>query len=208
MDAPPRLAALSCGVRTVVKERAEDRMPPVRGGQLTEAQRNASAAFAAARHTDVFGPFVPLLRSPELMSRVRELGDYLRFKSALPPRLSEWVILITAREWTQQYEWNVHHPIAIQAGLSPAVTDALAEGRRPLEMSEEEEILYDFCIELHRHQNVSDPTYQRAVSRFGERGVVDAVGICGYYTFLAMVLNVARTPLPVGQTPALALLPR
>ena len=187
---------------------AQDRMPPIPAAELTGAQKKAVAEFVAARNTDVFGPFVPLLRSPEMMERARALGDYLRFRSALPPRLSELVILITARLWTQQYEWSIHCPIAIAAGLSPEVTGAIAEGRRPLHLSEEEALLYDFCVELYHHRSVSDATYERAVSRFGERGVIDTMGICGYYSFLAMVLNVARTPLPAGQAAALTPFPR
>jgi 4-carboxymuconolactone decarboxylase len=184
-----------------------DRLPPLAGDRLTEAQRQAAEAFAAARGCEVFGPYVPLLRSPVLMSRVREAGDYLRFGSALPPSLREFVILMTARAWTQQYEWSIHHPIALAAGLDPAVAAAIADGSRPRRLTEDEEVLYDFCTELHGHRSVSDATYERAVARFGEQGVVDTVGICGFYALLAMVLNVARTPLPEGRTPELAPFP-
>ena len=171
-----------------------DRLPPLANDQLTSAQRDAVAAFKAARGTDVSGPFYPLLRSPELMTRARAMGDYLRYKSALPPRLSEFVILMTARQWTQQYEWNAHYPIALKAGLTPEIANAIAEGRRPAQMSEEEAILFEFCQELHRDKSVSDATYAKALKAFGEQGVIDTVGISGYYTLLAMVLNTARTP--------------
>lgn len=171
-----------------------DRLPPLPDAQLTASQREAVAAFTAARGADVSGPFHPLLRSPELMMRTRALGDYLRFRSALPPRLSELVILITAREWTQQFEWNTHYRIAIEAGVAPAIADAIAGGVRPAQMSDEQAILYDFCRELHRNRSVSDATYTKAIAAFGEQGVIDAVGICGYYTLLAMVLNTAQTP--------------
>ncbi len=142
------------------------------------------------------------------MTRVRALGDYMRFRSALPPRLSEFVILLTARQWTQNYEWNAHEPIARQAGLSPAIIAAIAEGRRPDGMAEDEDTLYTLLDELRRTQAVSDATYARAVKVFGEQGVVDALGISGYYTLLAMVMNTARTPLPPGAKPALAPLSR
>jgi 4-carboxymuconolactone decarboxylase len=171
-----------------------DRLPPIPVEQMTPAQQEAVQAFRTARGADVTGPFQPLLRSPELMMRTRAMGDYLRYKSALPPRLSEFVILITAREWTQQYEWNAHYQIALKAGLKRDVADAIAEGRRPDQMSEDEAILYDFCRELHRDRSVSDATYARALKAFGEQGVVDTIGISGYYTMLAMVLNTARTP--------------
>src|SRR5262245_27602606 len=95
---------------------AQDRMPPIAAEKLTAAQQTAVAEFKAARSAEISGPFIPLLRSPEAMTRTRALGDYLRFRSALPPRLSEFVILLTARQWTQNYEWNAHEPIARQAG--------------------------------------------------------------------------------------------
>ena len=180
-----------------------DRLPPIAADRLTPAQREAVDAFRIARGTAISGPFYPLLRSPELMTRTRAMGDYLRFKSALPPRLSEFVILLTAREWTQQYEWNAHYPLAIKAGAKREVLDAIAEGSRPSGMTEEEAILYDFCRELHHDKAVSDATYDRAIKAFGEQGVVDAIGITGYYTMLAMTLNTARTPAPETGSPVL-----
>jgi 4-carboxymuconolactone decarboxylase len=176
-----------------------DRMPPIPPDKMTAEQKKAAEEFQAARNVPVFGPFVPLLRSPEVMLRARAMGDYLRYKSVLPPKLNEFAILITARQWTQQYEWEVHHPIAIKAGLDKEIAGAVAEGRRPKNMPEEEEVIYDFCAETQRNQSVSDATYARAVSKFGEQGVIDLVGVCGYYTFLAMVLNVARTPAKSAQ---------
>jgi 4-carboxymuconolactone decarboxylase len=187
---------------------AQDRMPPIPAEKMTPAQKEAVDAFVAARGTPPPGPFVVLLRSPELFTRARNLSDYLRFKSALPPKLSEFVILMTARAWTQQYEWNAHAPIALKAGLDPAILAAIADGRRPDKMSEEEDILYTLCDELRRTQGVSDATYARAVAKFGEQGVVDTIGLVGYYTMIAMTLNVARTPLPAGAKPALKPLPR
>ena len=180
-----------------------DRLPPIAADRLTPAQREAVDAFRAARGTAISGPFYPLLRSPELMTRTRAMGDYLRYKSALPPRLSEFVILLTAREWTQQYEWNAHYPIAVKAGIKREILDAIAEGRRPTGMSDEETILYDFCRELHHDKAVSDATYARALTAFGEHGVVDTIGITGYYTMLAMTLNTARTPPGESGSPVL-----
>ena len=115
-----------------------DRMPEIPPDKLTEAQKKAAAEFAAGRGTPVFGPFIPLLRSPELMLAAKAMGDHLRYSSALPPKLNEFGILITARQWTQQYEWAVHYPIAIKAGLGPEIARAVAEGRRPQLASEEE----------------------------------------------------------------------
>jgi 4-carboxymuconolactone decarboxylase len=138
------------------------------------------------------GPFQPMMHSPEVMSAARAMGDYLRYHSAIGNTLSELVILITAREWSQDYEWSVHYPIALKAGIAKDIADAIADGRRPTGMSADEEIVYDFTTELQKNKRISDPTFQRAEQRFGKRGVVDMTGISGYYTFLAMQLNVVR----------------
>lgn len=185
-------------------EACSDRMPEIPAARQTEAQRKASAEFLAGRNVPVFGPFVPLLRSPEVMLRAKAMGDYLRYQSSLPPRLNELAILLTARHWTQRYEWAVHQPIALKAGLSPELAAAVAEGRRPPKLDADEQLVLDFAHELLHNQAVSDPTYAAAVRRFGEQGVIDLVGVCGYYTFLAMVLNVARTALPANASSTLS----
>jgi 4-carboxymuconolactone decarboxylase len=186
---------------------AKDRLPTIPAAKLTEPQKAAVAAFKAARGTEPFGPFVPLMRSPEVMLRAQALGEYLRFRSALPKPLNELVILITARTWTQQYEWHHHASHALAAGLAPAIIEAVADGRRPERLSEEEAVVYEFPTELHRNRSVSDATYERARQHFGEQGVIDMTAVCGYYSMLAMVLNVARTPLPEGAAPLLRPLP-
>ncbi len=195
----PRLigATLALGLMAT-QASAQDRMPPIPAEKYTEAQKKAAAEFAGGRGYEVRGPFVPLIRSPEVMLRAKAMGDHLRFKSALEPRLSEMIILITAREWTQQYEWVAHHDIAIKAGLRKEIADAIADGRRPAGMAEDEEVAYDMSIEIQRTKRVSDPTWNRAVAKFGEQGVIDLLGINGYYTFLAMTMNAARTGLPAG----------
>ena len=197
---------LTLGVSMTVS--AQDRMPPIPPERMTEAQKAAVAEFVVARKVGISGPFVPLLRSPEVMNRARALGDYLRFNSVLPPRLSEFAILITARRWSQNYEWDAHSALARQGGLSPEVIAAIADGRRPDRMAADEEIIYTFCDELQRLQSISDATYARAIGAFGEQGVIDVLGISGYYTLLAMVLNTARTPVPAGHVPGLAPFPR
>ncbi len=181
---------------------AQNRMPPISDQAMTEAQREAVEEFREARG-EPGGPWAVILRSPDLLNRLRGVSDYLRFNSALPPRLSELVILITAREWTQNYEWAAHHPLALEGGLNPDIAAAIADGRRPAGMADDEEALYDFCTALHRDGRVSDATYARALAEFGERGIVDMVGLSGYYTLIAMVLNTARTPLRPGATAAL-----
>ena len=187
---------------------AQDRMPPIPADKLTDAQKKAIEEFKAARSVDISGPFVAMLRSPEVMNRARAMGDYLRFRSSLPPRLSEFVILLTARRWTQQYEWNAHAPLAVKGGLNADIVKAIAAGRRPEKLAEDEEIVYMLFDEIQRTQSVSDGTYARAVGKIGEQGVIDVMGITGYYTMLAMVMNTARTPLPEGAKPALGPLTR
>jgi 4-carboxymuconolactone decarboxylase len=177
---------------------AQDRMPPIAPDNYSDAQKNAAEDFAGGRGYAVRGPFVPLLRSPEVMLRARAMGDYLRFKSTLAPRLSEMIILITAREWTQQYEWVAHYDIAMKAGLRPEIAAAIADARRPANMSDDEEAAYDMSIEIQRVKRVSDATWSKALAKFGEQGVIDLLGINGYYTFLAMTMNAARTALPPG----------
>lgn len=177
---------------------AQDRMPPIPADKYTDAQKKAAEEFAGGRGYEVRGPFVPLIRSPEVMLRAKAMGDHLRFKSTLAPRLSEMIILITAREWTQQYEWVAHHDIAIKAGLRNEIADAIADGRRPTGMADDEEAAYDISTEIQRTKRVSDATWNKAVAKFGEQGVIDLLGINGYYTLLAMTMNAARTGLPAG----------
>jgi 4-carboxymuconolactone decarboxylase len=171
-----------------------ERLAGIADADLTEEQRQAAAEFESGRGYAVHGPFAVMLRSPEVMLRAKAMGDYLRFRNVLPKRVSEMVILVTAREWTQQFEWTYHYRYAMEAGLAPEIADAIGEGRRPPLMAEDETAAYDFAIELHHHKGVSDATYARALRLFGERGVIDLTGLCGYYSLLAMMMNVARTP--------------
>src|SRR3954454_6681140 len=164
---------------------AQERLPTIPPGQYTAEQKKAAEDFLAARKVPVFGPFEPLMYSPEVMSQARTMGDYLRYKSGIGTTLSELVILVTARGWTQDYEWYVHAPIAAKAGIKPEIIEAIRDGRRPTGMSEDEAILYDFSSELHQNKRVSDATFARAEKRFGKPAVVDLVAINGYYTLLA-----------------------
>ena len=183
------------------------RMPPIPEAQLSEAQRKAVADVLAGPRKSLVGPFIPLMRSPDFMDRLQKTGAYLRYNSAFEPRLSEMAILITARLWSQNFEWYAHRPIAEEAGLKVAIIDAIAEARRPAEMAADEAAIWDFLDELSRIRTVSDATYARALKLFGERGIIDLVGIHGYYSLLAMVLNVSQAPVPDGGAPGLQLLP-
>jgi 4-carboxymuconolactone decarboxylase len=189
--------------------RAQDRMPPIPAEKMTDAQKKAVADYKALRNTDLTGPpWTVLLRVPDLVVPSLQLRLHNQQNSALSPKLTEMAILIAARHLTNSYEFNAHHPLAVKAGLSADVISAIADGRRPDRMAEDEAILHDFCIELLQNKGVSDATYARALAKFGEAGVVEAAGLEGYYTFLAMVMNVARSPTPANATQKLAPFPR
>jgi 4-carboxymuconolactone decarboxylase len=160
--------------------------------KLSPEQQQAVEEFTSLRGVEPFGPFVDLLTSPELMTRVSALGEYLRYRSALPPRLSEFAILITAAHWRQQVEWDIHAPIAVKAGLSPGLLDAVWNGDRPASLDEDADALYDVCIALHRDRVLPAAMRDRAENSLGDQGVIDAIALCGYYALLAMILNARK----------------
>ena len=171
-----------------------ERMPPLQEHEMDDAQKAAARELAAGPRGGIKGPFIPLLRSPELMSRLQKVGEYLRFQSSLETRIKEFAMLVVSRHWTQQFEWAVHYPLAIKAGVARDVLYALAEGRRPATMVRDEEIVYDLCDELFRTHGLSDASYRTAIACFGERGLIDLLGLLGYFSTVSMVMNVARTP--------------
>jgi 4-carboxymuconolactone decarboxylase len=177
-----------------------ERMPPLDPATMNEAQKKAADELTAGPRGGVKGPFIPLLRSPDLLDRLQKVGEYLRFKSALEPRISEFMMCVVSRDWTQQFEWFVHVPLARKAGVKHETLTSLAEGRRPVGAAEDEEIAYDFCEELVRTKGVSDSTYKRAVNQFGEKGIIDMLGLLGYFTTVSMVMNVAHTPPPKNES--------
>lgn len=181
------------------------RFSPLNESNMTDVQRKAVSELAGGLRGrfNPGGPNSTLLRSPDLMSRTQKVGEYLRYQSALPTHLNEFAILITARRCNAQLEWVAHHPLALKAGLDPAVAEDLARGKRPRTMKADEAAIYQFCTELHESKSVSDATFQAVADRFGERGVIDLIAVTGYYTMMAMVINVAREPLPGGVTPPL-----
>jgi 4-carboxymuconolactone decarboxylase len=187
---------------------AQDRMPPIPADKLTPAQKKAADELIAGPRGALVGPFIPLLRSPELMSRLQKVGEYVRYQNSLGHKLTEFAIVITSRHWTQEFEWDTHYDLALKAGMDPEILAAVREGRRPAGMPADVEVVYDFSTELQQNQSVTDATYARALKALGEQGVVDLTATVGYYTALAMILNVARTPLPPGRSPGLASFPR
>ncbi len=175
-----------------------DRLPPLAAEEQTPAQREAVEKITAGPRGDLVGPFIPLLRSPEMMNRLQLVGEYIRFDSVLSDELVELVILTVARSWDQQFEWGYHHPIALRKGLTEDVVDAVAEGRRPEGAPASVLAVWTLVDELQRTRQVSDATYAAAVAEVGEVGVVEAVATAGYYTTLAMTMNAAGTPPPEG----------
>lgn len=181
-----------------------DRMPPIPAEKMTAEQTAAASEIASGRRGELSGPFVPALRSPELMRRLQRLGEYLRYDQALEPRLREMVILLTARSWMQEYEWHIHAPLALEAGLAPAIVNAIAHGLKPPQMRADEALIHEFFDELQRNRSIGDALYTSAVATLGEQGVIDLLSTVGYYSTLAMIMNVAQTPLPAGQVPVLS----
>ena len=175
-----------------------DRMPPIPPEQWTAEQRRHAQEIIDGPRGALISPFVPMLRSPELMAHSQRMGEYLRYRSAVGLRQSELAILLVARHWTQQVEWAIHAPIALREGVRPETVDSIAQGRRPSSMADDEAVVHDFCTELQDKQQVSDATWARGIAILGEQGVVDLVGLVGYYGYLAMLMNAARTPVPTS----------
>jgi len=189
--------------------RAEEvtRFAPLKAEELTPPQKAWADEIAVPPRNAKFGnpPYRAYIRSPDLAPKLSALSDYLRWNTSLPPRLSELAILITAREWTAQYEWFAHYPLALKGGLDPKVADAIAAGQRPDTMKDDEAALYDLATALYRDRKVSDAVYKAALEKFGERGIMDIIGIIGYYDLVSMTLitmqaappNDSVKPLPV-----------
>jgi 4-carboxymuconolactone decarboxylase len=180
-----------------------DRFKPLKWDEMTPAQKTMMEHLVAGERRGAGGPFNVLLRSPEMGDLAQQFGASMRFHSSLPRKLNEMAIIITARHWTAHYEWNAHRNAAAQAGLSEAIIQSIAAGKRPATMDADETIVYNFAIELLNTKQVSDPIFQATKDRFGERGVVDLIGVVGYYQLVSMLLNVDRYPLPAGVKPEL-----
>jgi 4-carboxymuconolactone decarboxylase len=175
---------------------ALDRMPAIPEAQMSPDQKRVMDEIAAGPRGRIGGPFIPLMRSPELMNRLQKVGEYLRFQNTVGLRNSEFAVLIVARHWSQPIEWAIHRPIAEKEGVLPATCDAIAEGRRPDNMTDDETLIYNVLEELRNNRSLSDTTYAQLLKRFGEQGVIDLVAHYGYYSLLAMTMNVARTEVP------------
>ncbi|QNN54567.1 carboxymuconolactone decarboxylase family protein [Nocardioides mesophilus] len=173
-------------------------MPPLGDRELTPDQQRALQRITAGPRGKLLGPFAVLLRTPGLMDRVQEVGAYLRYEKALEPRLFELVVLMVARRWDQDFEWAHHHPLALAAGLPPDVVEAVGEDRREETTDQAVALVWELVDQLQRRGGIDDDVYARAVRQLGEEGVIEVVVAVGYYTTLALVMNVARTPPEAG----------
>jgi len=180
----------------------QERFLPLSAEQMTPEQKAIADAIVTSRGS-LNGPFHAWLRDPALADRLQKLGEQIRFHSSLPAKLNEFAILITARHWTAQLEWFAHYPLALKAGLDPAIAADLAAGERPRDMPDDLAAVYDFSTQLHATGNVSDTVYDAAVKKFGEKGVIDLIAVNGYYDLVSMTLNVAHVALPAGTAPPL-----
>ena len=180
------------------------RLTPLDLNKLTPDQKKAADAIIAGPRGGLRGPFDPWLRRPELADRAQKLGEYCRFNSSLPKDLSELAICLIGRHFKAQYEFYAHARLAKEAGLSAELVEAIRTRRTPPFASEQERIVYDFVTEYLETNRVAQSNYKRALDAFGEKGVVDLVGVCGYYMLVSMTLNVFEMPLPAGVPEPLA----
>jgi 4-carboxymuconolactone decarboxylase len=176
-----------------------ERMPEMTLDKMTPAQRSVAEAIMSGPRGGMRGPFNSWLRSPELADRLQKVGEYIRFNTSLDKRLNEMAICMTAHYWGSQYEWYAHAPLALKAGLDPAVLKAIGEGKKPDNMKEDEAIVWEFTTQLRRDHAVDDAIYGRALEKFGEKGIVDLIAVNGYYDVVSMTLNVARVAPPNGE---------
>jgi 4-carboxymuconolactone decarboxylase len=177
------------------------RLGEIDRAKLSDAQRRVVDEIQSGPRGGLRGPFWAWLRSPELADRAQKLGEQVRFKSTLPPRLFELAVLVTASTWKAQFEWYAHAPLARKAGLADDVIDALQKGARPRFAKPDEAAVYDFATELYARRRVSDAAYAAALAQLGERGVVELVGVLGYYALVSMTLNVFGVEVPEGAPP-------
>ena len=171
-----------------------ERLPMPAAASMTDAQRVAAQALIDGPRKAVAGPFIPLLQSPVLMERIGSLGEYLRFDSAIDPRVRELLTCVVARHVGNQFEWVLHAGLAVKAGVSAEAIEALRLGRRAAPLADDEQLALDFTLELLLSNGVSQPTYAAAETRFGQRTVVELGALIGYFTMVCWVMNVAHTP--------------
>jgi len=198
MKATLRIAAIGLLLTGSAFALTGERMAEIPLDQMTPAQRTVADAIMSGPRQKMSGPFNAWLRNPELADRLQKVGEYVRFNTSLDKRLNEMAIIMTAQYWGSQYEWYAHAPLAIKAGLDPEIVAALGAGNKPEKMKDDEAIVWEFTTQLRRDHGVNDAIYAKAVEKFGENGVMDLVGVNGYYDVVAMTLNVAHVSPPAN----------
>jgi 4-carboxymuconolactone decarboxylase len=204
------LALAATAVAGIGVAAAQTRFPIIQPGDMNAEQKKLFDTLVAGPRAQNYGgeaekrvltrgPFNAWMRSPEAGMRLQAVGEHIRFKSSIPKHLNELAILITAREWTSQYEWYAHHALAMKEGLDPAIAEDVANGKRPANMKDEEAAIYDFCTQLHRNKKVDDAAFNRVKALYGEHGVIDLIAVSGYHVAVSMTLNVAQVPVPDGK---------
>ena len=176
------------------------RLPELDPAKLTTAQKEVFDKITAGPRGGVRGPFAALLHCPGVADHVQAMGIHLRFNGVLPGPLRELAILVTARFWKAEYEWNAHAPIAEKEGIPPAVIDAIAQNRTPEFPAPDQQAVYAFCRELHQNHRVGDAAYGKAVDALGPEAVMELTAVAGYYTLISMVLNTFEVAPPEGGT--------
>jgi 4-carboxymuconolactone decarboxylase len=198
MKATLRIAAIGLLLTGSAFALTGERMAEIPLDQMTPAQRTVADAIMSGPRQKMSGPFNAWLRNPELADRLQKVGEYVRFNTSLDKRLNEMAIIMTAQYWGSQYEWYAHAPLAIKAGLDPEIVAALGAGNKPEKMKDDEALVWEFTTQLRRDHGVNDAIYAKAVEKFGENGVMDLVGVNGYYDVVAMTLNVAHVSPPAN----------
>jgi 4-carboxymuconolactone decarboxylase len=209
--AAPALACAALGLAQAPPTRELNlvggRFAPLKWEEMTPAQKTMVEHLLSGPRGGLGGPFNVLLRSPEMGDQAQEFGASMRFLDSIPAKLRELTIILTARHWTSHYEWQAHRRAAAQAGLAEPIIQSIAAGRRPQNMDAEETIVYNFVTELLQNKQVSDATFAAIKERFGEKTIVDLIGLMGWYQMVSMLLNVDQYPLGPGQSPELKPLP-
>jgi 4-carboxymuconolactone decarboxylase len=191
----------------VAPHTGERRFGPLPLEEMDPAQRAVADGILAgprgARFPTLRGPFEALLRSPGLADTAQKLGEHVRFHTAMPPAMNELAIIVTARHWSSQFEWHAHRRLAVEAGIDPAVADAIARRERP-ELDDDQEAVYEFASQLLTTGGVDDATFAAVRDRWGATAAADLIGVIGYYTLVSFTLNVDRYPIPDGSPPPLS----
>ena len=175
------------------------RLPELDPAKFSPEQKKVHEAILAGPRGKVVGPLKVWLNNPGLAEHAQALGAYARFNSSLPPRLSELAICVTGAFWKANFEWYAHAPLAIKAGIDPAAIEAIRTGGTPKLTKVDEQVVYDFAIEIITRRRVSDATFERAKKELGLTSVIDLVGIIGYYSLVSVTLNAFEIPLADGE---------